>query len=329
MSETATSPILFSYSVPPDGKSEVLTPVQITHILESKDLAWVHLDGRNPETENWLRKNISYLDRYVIEALLADNTRPRVTPLDDGAMIILRGVNMNENADPEDMVSLRMWVDAHRIITIQRRSLKTIHEMHEKLADQNGARDSGQFLTQIVSRLFEKLEPFIEEMDEKIDGFEEMATKPGGLEKESHNALIELRAKAIIFHRYCLPQRDVMLSLRNSEFTWLEKDDRRALQESAEHMTRYVEDLDAVRQRAQSLKDEMTNALSERLNKNLYVLSVISVVFLPLSFVTGLLGINVPGIPGSAHPDAFWLVCGFCAVIFVLQIIILRLLRWV
>lgn len=323
-----STPILFSYSVPPDGKSESLSATQITHILESKDLAWVHLDGNNPATENWLRKHITYLDDYVIEALLAQNTRPRLTPLDDGAVIILRGVNMNEDADPEDMVSLRMWVDAHRIITIQRRSLKSVTEMAERMDKKCGPHDAGAFLTQIITRLFEKLEPFIEDLEDQIDSYEERAASPEGLTKYEQTNLIDMRSQAIIFHRYCLPQRDVMVSLRTSEFTWLEKDDRRALQESAERMTRYVEDLEAVRQRAQALRDEASSAISEKLNKNLYVLSLVSAVFLPLGFVTGLLGINVGGMPGADNPLAFWIVCGLCAACFAAQLIVLRFLRW-
>ncbi|MDX1581213.1 MAG: CorA family divalent cation transporter, partial [Alphaproteobacteria bacterium] len=70
--------------------------------------SWVHLDHHSPEVRAWLVEK-SGLDPLVCEALLAEETRPRCTPFGEGLVLILRGVNLNPGADPEDMVSLRLW----------------------------------------------------------------------------------------------------------------------------------------------------------------------------------------------------------------------------
>ena len=62
------------------------------------------------------------------------------------------------------------------------------------------------------------------------------------------------------------------------------------------------------------------------MNKNLYLLSVIAAVFLPLGFLTGLLGINVGGVPGVDDPSAFWIFSGFLSVVVALQILLFK--RW-
>jgi zinc transporter len=64
---------------------------------------------------------------------------------------------------------------------------------------------------------------------------------------------------------------------------------------------------------------------AERMNKNTFLLSIIASVFLPLGLVTGLLGINVGGIPGAQDPWAFWEVCLLLALIAVIQFVLLRL----
>ena len=76
------------------------------------------------------------------------------------------------------------------------------------------------------------------------------------------------------------------------------------------------------------ISDEVTNILTERLNKNMYALSVVAAIFLPLGFLTGLLGINIGGIPGAENPQAFVVICGMLALVVGLQIVIFRKMCW-
>ena len=71
-------------------------------------------------------------------ALLADETRPRISNHGDGMLVILRGVNCNENSDPEDMVSTRLWIDEHRIISVQKRNLSAIDDVVEEIHQRRG-----------------------------------------------------------------------------------------------------------------------------------------------------------------------------------------------
>lgn len=278
----------------------------VSDTLKSQTLSWVHLDANMPETREWLEKEISYLDPFITEALLADETRPRMTQVGNGVLLILRGVNLNENADPEDMVSIRLWIDQHRIISVRRRKLKAAWDIEEKLKAGNGPRDSGEFISMLTARLFARMEPTLTSLDDNTDLVEEKILESAN--SELREDIVHIRKQAIIFRRYMAPQRDAISQLRSCDLEWLSDLHKRHLQESLNHVTRYVEDLDAVRERAQIVKDELANILADRLNKNMYVLSVIAAIFLPLGFLTGLLGINVGGIPGTESESAFWVV---------------------
>ena len=111
--------IIHACSIPGDGTSKALKDTEISAVLQDEQLAWVHLDVRQEESREWLKREISYLDQIIIDALLAEETRPRVLEFKNGLLLILRGVNLNEDALPEDMVSIRIWVDPYRIISIQ------------------------------------------------------------------------------------------------------------------------------------------------------------------------------------------------------------------
>ena len=224
------------------------------------------------------------------------------------------------------MVSIRLWIDQHRIITIRRRPIKGAQDLHKRLLAKKGPKNSGDFLCMLTGRLFERMEPVFSDLDEELDDIEEKVME--ALDAKERQKITAIRKQAIMFRRYIAPQRDVISHLRTSELSWLDQMQKRRLQESLDHVVRYVEDLDTIRERAQIVKDELTNALSDKMNKNMYVLSIIAAIFLPLSFLTGLLGINVGGIPGAENTSAFWLFCGLLGVVVFFQALLFKKLKW-
>ena len=318
--------VLLAYTFA-NGKAEQLNGNAIANQIKSTEhLSWVHMDANHPETKSWLEKEAEYLDPFIIEALLADETRPRMTQIDKGVLLILRGVNLNKDANPEDMVSIRLWIDEYRIISVRQRRLKAISDIDEKIKAGKIPENAGHFICMLTSRLFERMEPVLSELDELTDDVEEQVLED--VDSSLRKSIINVRKQAIIYRRYMAPQKDAIGQLRMSDIEWLQDTHRRQLQESHNHVTRYVEDLDAIRERAQIVKDELANILSDRLNKNMYVLSVIAAIFLPLGFLTGLLGINVGGIPGTESDSAFWLFSGILVAIVAVQVFIFKKLKW-
>lgn len=304
------SPIIFSYDIVGDGSGVAVDDDTISQKIKDDSLAWVHLDATHDGTREWLNKEVTYLDHIIIDALLAEETRPRILEFDNGAMMILRGVNLNENASPEDMISIRLWIDKSRIISVQRRSLKAVKDIGERLEKGSGPKNSGDFLTMLAARLFERMEPIFSDLDDRLDVLEESILESADIQERQDIKI--LRKQAILFRRYIAPQKDVIAHIRMSEFSWLDQMHKRRIQESLDRITRYVEDLDAIRERAQIVKEELTSALADKMNKNMYVLSIVAAIFLPLGFLTGLLGINVGGMPGADYDLAFWIVCVLC-----------------
>ncbi len=319
--------ILGAYEIDGAGGGTAINDVKIaSQKIKDEQLAWVQLDRSNPKTKDWLKSELGYLDNFVVEALLAEETRPRVTEINDGAIIILRGVNLNKDADPEDMVSIRLWVDKFRIISVQKRQLKAIKDVEEKLKSGTGPTDAGQFVSMLVSRLFERIEPVITELDEKTDDVEEQILEKPNLSLREN--IIDIRKKAIVLRRYMAPQKDAIGQLRVSDLPWVTANTKRHLQENYDRVLRYVEDLDAIRERAQIVKDELANIMSDRLNKNMYILSVIAAIFLPLGFLTGLLGINIGGMPGAENSEAFWIFCGMLVAVVIAQVLVFKKMKW-
>ncbi|MDJ0626232.1 MAG: zinc transporter ZntB [Candidatus Caenarcaniphilales bacterium] len=318
--------ILLAYGLDGQGGGETISDETLSQKLKDEKLVWVHLDADHLETKSWLEKEVTSLDPLLIEALLTDETRPRMTQVGEGLLLILRGVNLNANADPEDMVSIRLWVDKYRIISLIKRELKTIEDIEQRLLCNRGPKDAGEFISLLTFRLLERMEPVLSELDEVTDDLEEKILENADI--QLRKSIVDVRKQAIVFRRYIAPQRDAISQLRMTEIEWLKDNQKRHLQESYNHVTRYVEDLDAIRERAQIIKDELVNIMTDKLNRNMYVLSLITAIFLPLGFLTGLLGINVGGIPGADANYAFLTFCGILLGLIVLQIIIFKKFKW-
>nr|WP_321456758.1 zinc transporter ZntB [uncultured Cohaesibacter sp.] len=305
------------------------TPLPADHISKAdraEGLVWIHLDGNDPETMSCLENEISSLDPFIISALLDEESRPRMTQIGNGALVVLRGVNLNENEAPEDMVSICLWLEATRIVLVSRTRIRAAGDIDERLLAGTGPRDTGHFLSMLCERLFARMEPILVALDEKADEIEEQVLEENNL--DLRGAITDVRIQAIMFRRYMAPQRDAIDNLRMADFDWLNNTHRRHLQEVYNHLIRYVEDLDAIRERAQIVKDEITHVQADRLNKHMYILSMIAAIFMPLGFLTGLLGINVAGIPGAGFGYAFWIFVGMLSVIVVLQLVVFKLLKW-
>ena len=319
--------IIHAYDFDRQGGGSELHDKSIADKLKADELAWVHLNASHTQAKQWLMQNVDYLDHIILDALLADETRPRMVQYENGILLILRGVNLNEGMEPEDMISIRIWIDEHRIISFQRRSLKAIEDICQRLIQGKGPKNSADFITTLCSYLFQRMEPVILDLDERTDTIEETILE--GPSIESRHEIVDIRKKAIVLRRYIAPQKDVISYLRISELPWIDAIHKRNLQESLDRITRYVEELDAIRERAQIVKDELANMLADRLNKNMYMLSIVAAIFLPLGFITGLLGINVGGMPGANSDIAFWIVCLICGLFIVVVASTFKFLKWV
>ena len=150
----------------------------------------------------------------------------------------------------------------------------------------------------------------------------------GEPDQSLRSSLTDLRREAITLRRYLAPQREALGRLQGEQLSWLTELDRLRLREVNDRLIRYVEDLDAVRERAAVAHEELISQLSNQINKRMYVLSVVAAVFLPLGFLTGLLGVNVGGIPGAESPFGFATFTLLLVVIVAVQLWFFIKKRW-
>jgi zinc transporter len=282
---------------------------------------WVHLDVEDHRAQEFLRNRCG-IDVLVQDALLAEETRPRSYVMGEGLLAIFRGVNLNSGADPEDMVSVRVRVESTRLISTRPRPLMAVRDLQQRMAAGRDPETIGDLLTELA----ERMSGIIQGLDDEADRLETLVVDAPSREVRSELAAVS--RQPISLRRYVAPQREALGRLLSEELRWLDSRCRARLREVTDRLIRYVEDLDLVRERAAVIQDELMNRQSEQMNRNTYLLAIVAAVMLPLGFITGLLGVNVDGIPGTSNsPWAFTVVTVLLVLVAALEVLLLRRLR--
>lgn len=287
-------------------------------------LLWLHFDYTDPEAQRWVMEE-SGLSAVSAEALLAPETRPRVTPMHDGLLIYLRGVNHDPAADPEDMIAIRMVVQKHRIISTQKRGLLSVQEMLQQLHKGEGVCSVSELVADLVDRLTWYMDDVVERIDADLDALED---QPLTNMRQQRRQIAETRRRITVLRRYLAPQREVLARLHAEPLGVLTESERMVVREAADRMQRLLEDLDMFRDHATLAQEALDSEMSDQLNRRMYALAVISGMFLPLTFLTGLFGVNLAGIPGADHPLGFAGFAGALAVLLVLSGVFLYTRKW-
>ncbi len=266
---------------------------------------WIHIDFSKAETADWAL-NQSGLDYAVIGPMLDSESRPRTVQHGPGVLTMLRGVNLNPGARLEDMISVRIWLEPGRVVTASRRSLRSLAEIRESIDRAEGPDSPSHLVIDLIDRLNHYIAEVIEQIEEKIDLAEDEASADSSLNRASD--FNRLRRQTAQIRRYLSPQREALDRLSRGTDSLFGTEEMIDLREQLNRLTLGLEDLDLVRERALVAQEEFLGMLAHEQNTRMLLLSIVAAVFLPLSFLTGLFGMNVAGLPGLEYPGSFILI---------------------
>ena len=286
---------------------------------------WLHFNFELPGVEEWLRRG-SNLNELAVDALISEETRPRAIALGDELLLALRGVNLNPGSDPEDMVSIRLWTDGKRVISSRRRRLLSTIDVLERIEAGRGPVDAGELLVDLIDRIVRRMSDTVDNFEDEVMALEDRVLS--GAASTLRYDLALLRKQTIALRRYLAPQREALNRLVMEKLSWLTSSYQMQLREISDRLVRHIEDIDAVRERAALAQEELLSLVSEQMNERMYVLSMVAAVFLPLGFFTGLMGINVGGMPGVESNEAFWVVVALCVAVMLVLAVVFRWKKW-
>ena len=289
------------------------------------EVLWVHMCRNVEGVQEWLEGTLS-IPEPTAELLVSDQTRPRAFREGQALVATLRGINFNPGAEPEDMVSLQLWSDGRRLVTLRRHPLQTPREVLKLIDHGSGPPDAGATITLLAEMMIARMNQSIVDMNEHIDLLED--DDPDENAEEMLKRISTIRRNCLSLKRHMSPQHEAFERISREAPPWFEEHDRREIAESIDRLRRYLDDIDISKESALVLQDEL-RARSLASNENAtYMLTIVAGIFLPLGFLTGLMGINVGGMPGVEDGHAFWIVVGICLAIMAGQLFLFWRWKW-
>ena len=299
----------FAYRIH-DGKAEKL---ELHSALADArcDFLWVHLNTNNDHAQQWLTDEVHAPD-YIVTSLTTTESRPRCEAVGEGAFLNLRGRSTEELDTSDFLASIRMWATAGRVISLTRKPLIAVDSVI-KLVEQGQIKDPGDLISDMATAITADLDPEVADLGDELDDCEESLDPDRVF--ELRRTVTHVRVAAIGYRRFLNPQRQALERLAELPCGWLQDDDRLHLKLAADRAARMAEELESIRERAALTHEALTDLRSEQIDSRSLTISIAAMVFLPLTFLTGLLGMNVQGIPYNDRPWAFDAVCAICAAI--------------
>lgn len=315
----------FCFALDGKGGGEKLD-LEKVDVFKTKNL-WIHIDYKDQENQEWLEE--MELDDVIIENLLDEDTSPRYFSHNKGLLVVMRGVNTHKKDDVDDMIAIHMWIEKDRIMTLSHRSLPTVRKISNLIKKNEGPENPIDCFIAIAKNMTERITKTIAQIDDEVDEIEESVIRTESYkDKLLRGKISELRHKIVGLRRYLVPQRDAIKVMKNISHPLLNEDYSLQLRDIYMDLAKAVEDLDFARDHSTVTQEELDSKTNVNLTQTMYMMSIVMVIFTPMTFLTGLLGANIGGIPFGNDDMGFIFISLILLAVVGFQIAVFKRMKW-
>lgn len=292
--------IVYGYHI--NEHNEVKEVNEIKDNMSKQGFNWFHINASHESARAWFNEHTD-VPELVIEMMLSKNTRPNVYEYPNGTLVTLRAVNKAANHEIELLNAINIWVTDHMIITSRNQKIMAIEDIVSQYKREEGPLNQGDFIIELVQHLNMRLNAMVANIEEDIEDIEENILENNF--RDVRQMLILQRKKIVKLRKYLLPQREALRLLSYEKYGFMNSESQQALKYYYDKLVRLVDDIDIMKEHILLNQEEVSNSQNDMMNKSMYIISVISGLFLPLGFITGLLGVNIGGMPWVDNKYAF------------------------
>ena len=294
-------------------KTSRTTKQQLPKVLRSKELEWINLDLTNSSDVSWLKRD-SGLGERIVERFIEPRETIVQYQLGNGTLARVLYAKLGKDPSDDQIGELGFWIEARRVITFRRGSPGSLIEgLEVEFASDGAPSTPWEFFASAVSRVTDHIEKNQTILESTVDRLEDTMLQRGA--PMPTDDLAALRKRFIYMRRYKAPLAVLVEAIAGDAVLDMGEEARSELKDAAASLTQSQQLSEFYIERANNVQEYFQNQLSDRMDKVAFRLTLVATVFLPATFLTGLLGINVAGIPGTHDPYTFWLVCLFLILV--------------
>ncbi len=298
------------------------------HVSQNQCVNWLNISGLHDTAIIRYLVEQDIIHKLSGEDILHIGQRPKLDEFENYIHVVVNMFMIQEDQLENEQISF--IISGNLIISFQEKTGDVFDFVRKRLASSSGQirkRNADYLgyalLDAIIDHYFVTLEYF----GEQIESIEESL-----LEKPDEHLLAEIhniRRKALHIRRAIYPLREVVSRFEKLDSTFIEDETKLFVRDLYDHTIQVIETVEVFRESASSLLDLYMNSVSNRMNNVMKVLTIVSTIFIPLTFIAGVYGMNFQHMPELGFKNGYWYTLGFMVLVSIIMIIFFKRKKWI
>jgi zinc transporter len=302
--------LVWGYHFKPQQVPVSITSAQALTLLAAPgmpegEFLWLHFSLSNSSTEPWLKRNLNLPEAFY-DSLHSRIGSTRLEVEADSLVAVIHDVQFDFSFDVSSVTTAILAIDPGLLVSVRLRPLRSVDLLRSAVRANHPFGSTAQLLAHLLLDQAGVLIEIVRDTAIRADQIEDrllanrIATSRGDLGA--------LRRVLVRLQRLLAPEPAALFRMLHRPPGWITGDDIQGLQQAAEEFSAAVGDSTAMAERLKLLQEELTALVTEQTNRTLFVLTLVTVLALPINLVAGLFGMNVGGIPFSGNVNGFFII---------------------
>lgn len=279
---------------------------------EIPGFVWLHFNLTNSASLLWMQHKLK-LSPDFYETLQGGSSSTRIEFADDYLIGVLNDVLFDFSFDPSQVSTLVFSAAPRLMVTARSKSLRSIDRLRVSVKQGAQFHSSTSLLIHLLRDQADVLVSILRDSIARVDRIEDDLLS--GKIEPKRAKLGELRRVLVRLKRLLAPEPAALFRLLARPPEWMQEEDVLELRQSTEEFSVALNDIDTLQERIKLLQEEVSAQVQEQNNRSLFVLTVFTVLALPVNMIAGLMGMNVGGVPLAQNSEGFWVVVGLVVTI--------------
>ncbi|MEJ8848632.1 transporter [Variovorax rhizosphaerae] len=271
---------------------------------------WLHFNLSHAQAERWLIRHAALPDTFY-EALRDGLHSTRIERADDALVAVINDLHFEFGFEPSDISTLWIGVGPRLVVTARTKPLRSVDALRTAVKAGDAPRSTTELLEHLLRTQAEVLMNIVRDVTTRIDEIEDKQL--AGRLDHKRVRLGAQRRLLVRLQRLLAPEPAALFRLLQRPPAWMTSNDADELRSATEEFSLVLHDMQALQERIKLLQEEIAANVNEDNNRSLFVLTVVTVLALPINIMAGLFGMNVGGIPLAEHKHGFWIVVAIIA----------------
>jgi len=269
------------------------------------EFIWLHFNLANTATEKWLHEH-TVLPEEFYDSLHEGPRSTRIELADDTLIAVVNDVLHDFTYEASDISTLSLSVGRQLVISARRRPLRAVDSLRQAVVNGEPIRSPVELLIHLLRDQADALVKIVRDAIATVDNIEDNLLAGKLTDKRAN--LGALRRVLVRLRRLLAPEPAALFRLLQRPPGWIAAQDVQELRQSTEEFSLVLSDMSSLQERIKLIQEEIAALVNEGNNRSLFVLTIVTVLALPINIIAGLLGMNVGGVPLGQDPDGFWMV---------------------